>query len=675
MNTHKPFFKFGWKFVRRTLIVITLLAIVGMSYHIRITTWKKQEAKTGHHLIFTLESALLFRYARLSLENNIPVHDTKIEYPDGLDSDKYFSIGGGVLFGKAYKLFIKLINQDISFERFYRYGAPAYFVMISVPMVFWIGYMFSSNAFLALIMAFWYGVCIPSVIRSTGQEFMRENFALPLIFAHVAFFLWAIKKDNLYLFFISATLLAGAWYFWDMTHLYLYVLAVFFIFQHFCWKKLFVFIMPILCIACINPYLRFHHAYIALPLMYLAGLILFDMICDLKKISMGKFAVAVRALIFLCIVILSLISGYAEDYNHFGTLFLSKLMFLNRKPLDPALLSFDVRVLWTPALHSASLTGILKYFGCIFFTGLVSIGILVRKKREIHVFEKYILCCFFLFSILYIFFVRIHVYTVFFGILMVLIWNRLERRHIRVAALIVLLLISLGEYDRTLGYREYMGRDIDYKSLNSLLQWINEYTDNESPILASFDLAGPILNYTERPIIVQPKFEKRKTRDIYKDFISYLFSDSEEGFYRFSQQHKAEYFVYEKACAWNRSIYSSAYFAAVSSKRVPNTLAARFDGMTKTLHRFTPVYENSSYRVFKIVSQQETELAEVFFNKAQNYMDTGDYRTAETLYRKSIGLFPGYRKARMRLGTTLWLQGKKNEAQNQWRYARFIRQE
>lgn len=658
--------------VKPFIIIIGLFLIICASYHIRVSTWQLQEKKSGEKLIFTLESALLFRYASLSLDSAIPKIDKKIEYPDGVESYKCFSLGGCIASAYAYTFFKKYLHLNVDFEQFYRYSSPAFFVLISIPVIFWIGYMVSGNMLLCLLMALWYGVCIPSVIRSTGQEFMGENFALPFIFSHVAFFISGIKTNNKYMFFISGLLLSIAWYLWDMTHLYMYVLAIFFIFHSFHWKNVSALIIPLIITAVCNPYLRFHHAYFSVPVLFISGLSAIEWCVSKYKIQ--RYAFGIRVCLAGLVLLISTATGYADDYSHFYDLFIAKLSFKNIKPIDPNLIPMDVRILWTPALHSASVYNVLKYFSCIFLTGLVSIIVLLSKRNRVQLSEKYIIWCFLLFSVLYILFVRIHVYTAFFGILTVVLFNHIELRKWRIASLAVFFLVTAGEYERTLAYREYMGRDEDYSSLKSLVQWINKNTESESPVLASFNLAGPIVYYTNRPVIVQPKFEKKKTREIYKDFLTFLFVPSETSFYEFARKHDARYFVYEKGTSWSRSIYSPAYFVALSSKRIKDTLAWRFEGDTRSLYKFWPVYENSMYRVFKILTPEDETAANDLFKKAEIRYKEGNYATAEQWYRKSLDIFPCFRKAHMRLGTLLWYQDKKNEARAQWLRGKHIDQ-
>ena len=209
------------------IVAALLLGAMGVAYHLRIHIWKQQETLHKHPVSFTLESALLFRYARLSLDHSIPKIDMKVEYPQGIETAKHFSLGGGIILGKAYTLFKSVWNSPVSFEVFHRYAVPAYFVFVSLIALFFIGWKLTGCRFAGLLMACMYGICIPAVLRSTGQEFMRENFALPLLFCHVAFFLCGLKDRKRYLFWGSGGFLACAWVLWDMSHLYMIALALF----------------------------------------------------------------------------------------------------------------------------------------------------------------------------------------------------------------------------------------------------------------------------------------------------------------------------------------------------------------------------------------------------------------------------------------------------------------
>ncbi|MCD6459505.1 hypothetical protein J7L67_02415, partial [bacterium] len=253
------------KVMKSVLCLFLLLAVMGVSYFVRIGIWQKQQDKIGGNMIFTLESALLFRYARLSLTGEIPMRDYKVEAPQGVEPRKIFSLGGGIVLGKVYKFFTAagVISRNCDFEIFHRYAMPAYFVVVSLSAMFFAVFILSGNIALAIILTFWYGVCIPSIIRSTGQEFMRENFALPLIFCHISIFIYALKRNKSFAYSACGLFIALAWILWDMTHLYLYVLSVFLMANSKIKpKKIFLIIFPIICVTLINQYLFNHKAFI-----------------------------------------------------------------------------------------------------------------------------------------------------------------------------------------------------------------------------------------------------------------------------------------------------------------------------------------------------------------------------------------------------------------------------
>ncbi len=653
------------------VIIVSLILVSGMvvAYQLRIGVWKQEQARNKNTMMFTLESALLFRYARLSIDGGIPEHDAQIEYPYGVNPYKTFSIGGGVALAHLYKLMQEIDPTKQSLEEFHRYFMPMYFVIVSMLAVFFIGFVCSEKYWIALGMAIWYGVCIPSVIRSTGQEFMRENFALPLIFWHVGLFVYALKTKKTLFYFISGILLAVAWRLWDMTHLYIYVLAFYMTFKKYSVKEILAISIPLLIVSTTNPYLRYHHAYISIPMILLY----------LKSIFASKekeFSPLRRGLYITGIIVTTLLiayaSGYGADYNHFGELLLAKLQFLNIKPLNPNLLSFDARVLWTPALHSATMGQTMVFFSCVFFISLVSFLIICIIRKSFSAIDQYIIYCFALFFILYLFFVRIHVYSVFFGILPVVFWNRLEKKQLQIIGCSILCIVCFTEYHRTVAHQRYMGRNEDYQSLGSLIQWIQDNTKPNIPVLASFTVAGPIVNYANRAVIVQPKFEKERTRSIYKDYVYGLFAQDEKPLYDLASKHDAEYVIYDKGTSWSKSIYSPAYFVALDTTLEKKTLASKFEGNCNTLHNFYPVFENAKYKVFKIVTPEEMKKAQACFQTAKHYEDLQEFDNARECYKKAVALYPGLWQARMRLGTIFWKQGHKEEAAAQWQQGKAL---
>ncbi|MCB1196080.1 hypothetical protein KDK77_07830 [bacterium] len=666
---------------RGTAILFSLLflfAAMIASYHLRITIWGQQEKSIGQPLCFTLESALLFRYARLSLTNDIPVIDKKVEYPYGVEPRKFFSLGGDIILGKAYKMFSKLSHSAVSFEVFHRYAVPFYFVVVSLSALFFIGIILTGKKSAGLIMACMYGISIPGVLRSTGQEFMRENFALALLFVHSAFLLSALKNNKKYSYLISGIVLAVAWALWDMIHLYMSVLAVFFVINPPHAKKIAGIVIPCAVISLVNPYLSYHKGILSFPMLVMTGLCCYQILVTrtkkIKKLAWFSYPIIRYSLLFGLVPLCLFITPYGDAYNHFWELLCAKIRFLNCKPLNPEYLTFDARVLWTPALHSASFEQLCTYFCCIISIAVVSIGFLFycRKYAKLFPTDIFIIFGFIFFLILYIFFVRMVVFAAFFGVLMISFWFKLYNKLWNICAVCILLLLCCGEYSRTYSYSSCMGRNVDYASLRYLLKWIQENTQQEDAILASFELSGPIINYAGRPIILQPKFEAKSTRNKYQRFIETLFEDSEDRFAGFMTAYDARYFVFQKGTSWNKSIYAPAYFSAKNDEELHKSVAYRFERRQKELMNFVQVYENGRYKVFRRILSEEKEYAKHRCEKAEEAIANADYGEAERLYREALAIYPALRKARMKLGTVLWLSGKTDEARLQWNTAKTI---
>ncbi|MCD6461102.1 hypothetical protein J7L67_10605, partial [bacterium] len=269
----------------------------------------------------------------------------------------------------------------------------------------------------------------------------------------------------------------------------------------------------------------------------------------------------------------------------------------------------------------------------------------------------------------------INVYTVFFSVLLVSLCYKVKKKAWQNLIFIVIILLSTVDYVRTRVNEQYLGRDEDYRSLKTLIQWIKENTKEDASILASFNLAGPIVNYTDRSVILQPKFEKINIRKKYETFLKRLFCKNEKPFYDFAYELKARYFIYEKGTSWSRSIYSPAYFVALNNydADIKDCLANKFEGDIRRLNKFSQVYENSKYKVFKVISLDDIQKANDLFAQAVVLMGNNQVSEAERHLRRALELYPAFRKARMRLGTVLWTQGEKNKAYYQWQYGKLIK--
>jgi hypothetical protein len=82
------------------------------------------------------------------------------------------------------------------------------------------------------------------------------------------------------------------------------------------------------------------------------------------------------------------------------------------------------------------------------------------------------------------------------------------------------------------------------------------------PIMADFELSPLLKAYCGSRIILQPKFELRKTRENYEKFINIMFHGDEDALAQFCIKNKAEYFIFNKGYANTLGPFSPRYMGA-----------------------------------------------------------------------------------------------------------------
>ena len=97
----------------------------------------------------------------------------------------------------------------------------------------------------------------------------------------------------------------------------------------------------------------------------------------------------------------------------------------------------------------------------------------------------------------------------------------------------------------------------------ALVRWLRAEPP-DAPVLADFQLSPILKAYCHSKIILQPKFELRKTRRIYEEFIDALFKGNERSLAEFCAKYHAGYFVFDKGVLSARGPFSPIYMAGLT---------------------------------------------------------------------------------------------------------------
>lgn len=618
------------------MIALFLLGLV-----VRRAIYETQRPASGRSLPFTLESALQYRLARMVYTGEgIPTHDPVLFYPEGQRTFAVDTSGAEYFYGLAARLF----PSSITLPERIRWLSVGWFCL-AIPLLAWaVGRATGSRA-AGVFAGVFYAVNLGAVVRSTGQELAHENFAIPWLMAH-----WAAEAEARHRaaagrpairwYALSALAAAVALATWDLIQFYVVLRfighAVAWIRRpsswresaHTAWKSLGA---GVLLAAAVSPYLRTHGFWHSPAMALLAGLTAGSLALGFPMRRPHPTPNTRARLFFLAATLLVLAFGWAywSSYSHFGELLWAKIRFLNRKPVDPALLTFDQRIMWTPALHSANLNIFRTLFPYV--AGLTLLGLVIwfstRRRPDGCMCDVQSWWWGHLISLVsFILFVRFHV---FFAITSAALagwmagWAGRRTGWRRLVLICGMIVVAIAELGHVVNDPARWGREEYYPQLDELGEWMKDLGRGE-PVLANFATSPTVLTYGRCPVLMNPKFESPEARQRVETYANLLFKGSEHELRDWAEALGAQWHVYAMgefprtdlsrgAAARNEPDYQVYQMRYMVDALVPppGAPARLFEYAPDQLKCFHLTCQNEKYRVFRLIpARDEREAAE-----------------------------------------------------------------
>jgi hypothetical protein len=651
----------------------------------------------GEEAPFLMESALQYRMTRMVDEHGtLPEVDDKVQVPEGVNMRETYSVGAEWLYVGLAGVLPDEWTQ-VSRVRWVSAGIfclsiPFAALWVWVKYGSWLGAI-ATGGLLAISPSF--------AVRSSGLELSRENLAIPLF---TLFFLAEAlarkaggPRVRVFWALVAALALGASQCVWDLTQ-YVTGLWIAWIWirkiQHPDEEPpgertlvLAVTGAMILC-ALFNPYLR-AHAFVYSPVMaFLVARMLTYLPLKLFQTRKGLLAL----LILLWAIWWVLGYFFVESYSHFGELLWAKIRFLNIKPEDPSLLTFAQRIMWTPALNSATWALTKAYLLLSLSIFGVAVIILIRgiKQGQLHFQPEFFYAGFTL--PLYVLFFRFHVFLILFVAVCIGAAFSLhaQRRGFwirRGLPSIFLLLFLWGELFLLLFFEpastrksgveqqqilqivKALGGDIiaargnrwgrtgaGYGYLASLAEAVNALPDSDSgPILANFGISASILAETDRPIVLHPKFETPGIRERVCEFYEHLFLKSEKELRDWAVSFGAVYYIHSNGNLSDADIRNSPRYMVDAVKPPAHAAIYVLEQENPEVDAvwFRPVYSNPRYRIYRIILPEDVEFAERRTRLARIALEDGDLETASRHSRQALTYHWKYEPARELLAEVL----------------------
>ncbi len=628
-----------------------LLALFALGLGVRRSVFLAQAQWVGaDELPFTLESALAFRRIRQVVEKgSLPDREMAIQHPEGIVVRETDTTGAEW----AYAALSRWFPEALPLASRVRWIHVAWFCL-GIPFVaLWAGW--STRSRLAgFVAGAFYAVAAASVIRSTGQELSHENTALPFLAAHLALAALSGRRAG-WRFWLaragSALCLALSLVLWDMIQFYVLLWAV----SAFARQLVFVqgarppnelgaFLLEgaVLVLAGVtNPYLR-AHGFPLSPALLLAygtwmGVALRKVLGSRERApSSQRWLVAGAGLIPLAVGLL-VAGSYGASYGHFLDLLAAKIQFLNVKPANPAWLSFSQRIMWVPALHSATLDLTFQLFPTILL--LTILAAVVLWCSDFRSNPEFVQLLFFHIASLmaYVLFARFHVFVALFAAGLLGFFAAWGGRGRWWRLLLVVLLLGAGlcvEGAHVLAQRERWGRpNVYYEEVAGLVERLKVSVTPE-PVLANFGISASILTYGGCPILLHPKFESEEIRERVQDYVNLLFGGTEEELGAWMRARGTRYYVY--ALGEFSSIAPDQQLRYMANIMNPstNSPAWKFEFAPERARHFEELWSNRKYRLLRLISGDDAQEAERRALEAEKRFQGGALGSAQ---RASMG--------------------------------------
>ena len=480
------------------------------------------------------------------------------------------------------------------------------------------------------------------------------------MFIHLGFWTRYLSKPSFVTLVLSAVFLAAAMMSWDMIQYYLIIWILGYGVLQLVLRRPEQPYIPanvwavhaglLLLAGLLNPYMRSHAFPLSLGMLLLYGVFIVNVLLPRwTALSKGRWKLI---LLLVTPLILGWCFGqaYSVGYGHFGELLLAKIRFLNHKPVDPALLTYAQRIMWVPALHSADWQLTRQLFPTTVYGSLFGVGLILFSRFFKPDFSGVHFLIFYAVSlILFIFFVRFHVFLIPFSAFFIVAPVASVRQRSGLASAIMSILV-LGvisaEATHTLG--ETWGRkNVYYHELNGLTQFLDEQVAPE-PVLANFGVSASILAYGRCPIVLHPKFETAEIRQRVQEYANVLFKGTESDFRDWADQSQAQYYVHSfGGYASIHQEYQMRYFVDALNPE-SDTTAWLFEHHADQLRYFQSVYSNRKYQVFKIVTHDMEARAIALAVEAGRAEAEGRLTIAFEKAQEALALYP-YESAALKI--------------------------
>ncbi len=318
------------------------------------------------------------------------------------------------------------------------------------------------------------------------------------------------------------------------------------------------------------------------------------------------------------ILIARALPGAEGEYAHTSALLAEKLRFLGRKPADPSLLSDDARVFWVGPFATPTAAWTLLSFSTMLLWGPAALAVAARDALRGRLdpprLLAFVLVVVFAAAALLV--ERLSVFLVFFTALLLpgVAAAAPPARHRAVLALLAALALYEVAYLRAFEGPNPWRRWVEARCApppaeavpnlgnnGRVVAWMRRHVPERAVVLTWFPAGPMVLADAGRPVNLHSMFESSALRAKERRLREALYA-SEEDLFALCREWESDYFLYSANLLLDTTSESYRYMA--DRMRLPATSAAvLLHFFPERLRRFEPVYQDSYYRLFRVVKE------------------------------------------------------------------------
>ena len=662
-----------------------------------------------HHnfMPYTIECAMMFGYTQdIAAGRGVPQSDKNLHGLEDIAPYRQMIMGLEWFLGWGYRIKSWFFPDPEPSPLEKQFQDNVYLAQwVALQLRLWIS-LSSGFIFLLLIvlrcrtsLAFFGGmfhaVAISAIARSTGQDIIRGNFALTVISALLLLFYSCCTRGARWMYALLFLAAFTAFSTWDLSLGFFSALALFELGR---WlfggrvsnRRRRAWLIVACAVVLSSLVIPFNQTYqtIMSPLV----IVLLPLVITVMFGPDGRRPPAfLKRLLLLAVLgsVLWLIWNfgvktpyYVSHYSHFSDLTAAKLKFNNVKPSDPDKLTYDARMMWTPAMHSADWKILITYFPSIGV--LTGARFIFRKLNSLIVYVPFSLGLFyflllaapffpasagrlkrnlprslfpfvftFVFTIGFIYIVRYHEFLILFlALALPLLLDDLfhtlhfsaadlpvkwQRRLLKTARVLLILcclaLIVLETLVSLFGRRNY-SNDVRLRETAGLIAWFRQENPAGKCVITDFGL-GPMLKcYAGMAIAMQPQFGLERIRRPVQRYLNLLYHGNERQMAEFCASLNADFMICNHGYTGPLHIYSDRYIAGAKTIRgdAPANLMRYRPDKLQWFCRIEPPaqyrYISGVYSVYRVIRPLDRLRAVRLCQEAVRLYRTGRRTTA-----------------------------------------------